>query len=435
MSRLRVLLLAPEANPESITGSLIGYCQAEALGRMHDVTLMILPSREAPVRRKQGAIRSVEVIRAVRLERILYWIIHRVFKDNYYSQALQALSYPFGIILEWQAWRQMRTRILAGEFDVVLRLLPVSAVRPSPFAFFLRNGPIPFVIGPINGGLPWPPGFSHAKKSKQWIGGLRALYRFMPFARSTYKRAAAIIAGSSQSYAEFAAFREKMFFLPENGVDRSRCSRRASSPIRAAKLELIFLGSLIPLKACDLALRGAAPLLKEGLARLTIVGDGPERQRLEKLTRSLGVDKSVSFYGFLKHDAAMQQLWSSDVLVFPSVRDFGGGVVFEALSLGVVPIVADFGGPGDVVQPGVGCKVRLTNEEDVVSQIEQILRGFAQDRDRLERLKEQAVAYASDYLSWDAKAQVITSIMRWALRQGAKPNLPPPKVLHLKHAM
>lgn len=432
MSPLRVLLLALEANPEGITGSLIGYCQAEALGRLHDVTLMIRPSREAPVRRKQGAIRSVEVIRVAWLERILSWIIHRVFKDNYYSQALQAFSYPFGIIFEWQAWRQMRTRILAGEFDVVLRLLPVSAVRPSPFAFFLRNGPVPLVIGPINGGLPWPPGFAQAKKSKQWIGELRALYRFMPFARSTYTRAAAIIAGSSQSYAEFSAFRDKMFFLPENGVDRSHCSRPAASPNRAAKLELIFLGSLIPLKACDLALRGAAPLVKEGLARFTIVGDGPERQRLEELTRSLGVENAVSFYGFLQHDAAMELLRSSDVLVFPSVRDFGGGVVFEALSLGVVPVVADFGGPGDVVQPAVGCKVHLTNEMDVVSQIEQILRSFAQDRDHLERLKGQAVRYASDYLSWDSKAQALTSIMHWALRRGPKPNLPPPKMLHIE---
>jgi hypothetical protein len=51
---------------------------------------------------------------------------------------------------------------MAGDFDVVLRLLPISSVLASPFAFFLRRGPIPFVIGPINGGLPWPLGFSQA---------------------------------------------------------------------------------------------------------------------------------------------------------------------------------------------------------------------------------------------------------------------------------
>ncbi len=136
MSRLRVLLLAPEANPDGITGSLIGYCLAEALWRVHYVTLMIRASREAPVRSMLGALSSVEVIRVAWLERFLAWTIHRVFKDNYYSQALQAFTYPFGIIFEWQAWRQIRARILAGEFDVVLRLLPVSAVRPRSLCFF-----------------------------------------------------------------------------------------------------------------------------------------------------------------------------------------------------------------------------------------------------------------------------------------------------------
>ena len=66
-----------------------------------------------------------------------------------------------------EAWRHLRTRIMAGEFDVVMRVSPVTSVLPSPFAFFLRNGPIPFVIGPINGGLPWPPGFSQADKQKE----------------------------------------------------------------------------------------------------------------------------------------------------------------------------------------------------------------------------------------------------------------------------
>ena len=100
---------------------------------------------------------------------------------------------------------------MAGDFDVVLRLLPITSVLPSPFAFFLRRGPIPFVIGPINGGLPWPPGFSQAEKQKEWISNLRNFYRFLPFARSTYRNAAAIIAGSSQTYTEFAALSRKAF--------------------------------------------------------------------------------------------------------------------------------------------------------------------------------------------------------------------------------
>ena len=136
----------------------------------------------------------------------------------------------------------------------------MTAVFPSPFAFFLRKGPIPFVIGPINGGLPFVQGFSQADNQKQWISSLRNLYRFLPFARSTYRNAAAIIAASSQTYAEFAAYRDKLFFVPEHGIARSLCSGDARSPEPGAKLELIFVGGLIPCKACDLALRAAAPL-------------------------------------------------------------------------------------------------------------------------------------------------------------------------------
>jgi glycosyltransferase involved in cell wall biosynthesis len=432
MSRLRILLLAPDANPEGICGSLIGYCQAQALAQLHDVTLVVRSASEQALRRRQSLLHSIEVVRLPHLERIYAWTVRRIFKENYNSQYLQASAYLLSIAFEWQAWRQTRAQIMAGEFDVVFRLLPVPAVRPSPFAFFLRNGPVPLVIGPVNGGLPWPAGFSQAQNQREWVSSLRNLYRFLPFARSTYRRAAAIIAGSSQAYAEFAAHREKLFFLPENGVGRSLCPDAMRNPEPGAKLELIFVGSLIPLKACDLALRGAAPLLRNDLAHFTVVGDGRERNRLEQLARSLGIEKAVSFCGWLSHEEAMERLRSADVLVFPSIRDFGGGVVFEALALGAVPVVVDFGGPGDIVRPEVGYKVALTNETEVVSQMEKILRRLAEDRDHLEDLRRQGVSYARERLSWDAKAQTLTAIMRWALGRGPKPNLPPPKTLHLE---
>lgn len=430
--RLRILLLAPEANPEGICGPLLSYCEAEALAQLHDVTLVIRSSGEEPVRRRQGSLHCVEVIRQPWLDRIYPWSVRRIFKSNYNNKALTVFNYPFAIAFEWGAWRRMRTRIVGGEFDVVLRLLPVPAVLPSPFAFFLRNRPIPFVIGPISGGLPWPQTFSQADSQKQWISGLRDLYRFMPFARSTYRHATAIIAGTSQTYAEFAAYREKLFFLLENGVSSSLCSGAERSLERNDKLELIFVGGLVPAKACDLALRAAASLLRTGLAHFTVVGDGPERDRLERLTRSLGIEEAVSFYGWLSHTEAMQRLSLADVLVFPSIRDNSPAVVFEALAAGAVPVVVDFGGPGDTVQSEIGFKVPLTNESEVVSQMEEILARLAQDRELLDRLRRQGMSYARECLVWDAKAQILTRIMLWALRRGPKPNLPPPKIVDLK---
>jgi glycosyltransferase involved in cell wall biosynthesis len=117
-------------------------------------------------------------------------------------------------------------------------------------------------------------------------------------------------------------------------------------------------------------------------------------------------------------------------MVFPSVRDFGAGVVFEALASGAVPVVADFGGPGDIVHPGVGYKVVLTNEAEVVARMEKILASLAQDRDLLNRLRQQGISYARECLTWDAKAKSTTRVLNWVARRGLKPDLPPPKILY-----
>jgi glycosyltransferase involved in cell wall biosynthesis len=407
----------------------VTYSHAAALAQLHDVTLVVQSSVEDTVRRANAAFRSIEVVRMPWLEFIHAWALRRIFKYNFDTQALTAFDYPFSLAFEWHAWRQLRERIFAGEFDVVLRVLPMTPVLPSPFAFFLRKGPIPFVIGPLNGGLPWPSGFSQLEKQKEWVSSLRNLYRYLPFARSTYRYAAAIIAASSQTYFEFTQYSDKLFFVPEPGIARSLCYGDSRCPQPEAKLKLIFVGGLVPRKACDLALRAAAPLLRGDLARFTVIGDGPERGRLEQLVRSLGIEKVVSFYGWLSHGEVLKHLRSADVFVFPSLRDNGAGVVFEAFGTGAVPVVADFGGPGDIVHSEVGYKVALTTEDDMVAQMEKILRELARNRDRLEQLRRKGMAYARDSLTWDAKARAVTQVLDWVVRRGPKPELPPPKLL------
>ena len=429
MGRLRILVLGPDCNPEGISIPYVTYSHAAALAQNHDVCLVVRSTVEDSVRRAKASFRSIEVVRMPWLERVYAWGFRTIFKSNFASQALTAFEYPFALAFEWFAWRQLRRRIYAGEFDVVLRVVPMTAVLPSPFAFFLRKGPIPFVIGPINGGLPFVKGFSQATGQKEWISGLRNLYRFLPFARSTYRHATAIIAASSQTYAEFTAYHDKLFFVAEPGIARGLCYDDRRNPEPGSKLDLIFVGALIPCKACDLGLRAAAPLLRSDLARFTVLGDGPERNRLEQLVKSLGIEKAVSFRGWVSHEEVLARLRAADVMVFPSVRDFGAGVVFEALATGAVPVVADFGGPGDIVNSQVGYKVPLTNENDFVERMEKILAELANNRDRLEQLRRQSIAYIRESLTWEAKADATTKILRWAVNQGPKPDFPPPKTL------
>jgi glycosyltransferase involved in cell wall biosynthesis len=431
MSRLRILLLGPDCNPEEVSIPYVTYSHAAALAELHDVTLVAGSSAEDALRRAKGPFREIEVVRTPLLDRIFAWGFRWAFKNNYDSQAVTAFRYPFCIAFEWCAWRQFRKRIFSGEFDVALRVVPMTPSMPSPFAFFLRKGPIPFVIGPLNGGLPWPSGFTQLKEQREWISRFRNVYRFLPFARSTYRYAAAIIAASSQTYSEFIAHRDKLFFVPEPGISRLVCSPDSRSSESGSKLEMIFVGGLVPRKACDLALRAAALLLQSDQARFTVIGDGPERNRLEQLVKSLYIEKSVSFCGWLGHSEVLSRFRTADVFVFPSLRDNGAGVVFEALASGAVPVVVDFGGPGDIVHPQVGYKVPLTNESDMVLQMEKILANLANNRDLLSRLRQQGMSYARESLTWEAKAKSTTQVLTWVIGRAPKPDLPSPKAMQL----
>jgi glycosyltransferase involved in cell wall biosynthesis len=388
---------------------------------------------EDAVRKAEGGFFGIESVSLADFDRFYDWIFRLMFKGDRGNLLWTAVRYPRAIAFERRAWKQLRTRILGGEFDVVLRILPIVPMFSSPFAFFLRNGPIPFVLGPLNGGVPWPQGFSQIQRQRaaagNWAARFRNLYRFLPFARSTFAKATAIICGSSHTCRELSRYRGKLFYVPgENGLEsstiRERPVSRSGNPKR---LELVFAGRLVPYKACDIALRGAASLLRDGRAHLRILGEGQERQRLENLVDELGVRGAVTFCGMLGHSETLSQLGKSDVLVFPSLREFGGGVVFEALAMGAVPVVADHGGPGDIVTDEVGCRIPLTDETRMVTEIDSVLQHLASDSDYLERLRTGGLAYARKQLTWEAKASMVTKILLWAVGSGQKPVMLPPK--------
>src|SRR5436189_2826918 len=135
MNRLRILLFVPDCNPEGVSMPYVTYSHAAALAQLHDVTLVVGSPSEDRTRRAKAPFRIIEVVRMPLLDRIYAWSLRRIFKNNYDSQVLTLFGYPFALAFERRAWRQLRRRIFAGAFDVVLRIMPYTPVIPSPFAF------------------------------------------------------------------------------------------------------------------------------------------------------------------------------------------------------------------------------------------------------------------------------------------------------------
>ena len=193
MSRLRILVLGPESNPETVSIPFVTYSNAAALAEIHDVTLLVRSTVEEPVRRAKAAFKSVEVVRMPMLERLYAWMLRRIFNYNYDTQALTALGYPYALSFEWKAWRTGSKadflRVSLTSFCALCRW-PRPCLAPSHSS--CARGPVPFVLGPLNGGLRSAPGFSQPDKRAEWVWMVRNLYRYLPFTRSTYRYAAAM---------------------------------------------------------------------------------------------------------------------------------------------------------------------------------------------------------------------------------------------------
>ncbi len=106
---------------------------------------------------------------------------------------------------------------------------------------------------------------------------------------------------------------------------------------------------LVPVKNHELLLRGVAAMSNSCLQPfLLLVGDGPERQRLERLAADVGLNGRVIFTGYRPDARAI--VAGVDLLALPSKNDSFGRVLIEAMQAGVPVLGADSGGIPDIIQ-------------------------------------------------------------------------------------
>jgi starch synthase len=119
-------------------------------------------------------------------------------------------------------------------------------------------------------------------------------------------------------------------------------------------------------------------------------------------------------------------LASGHVLLFPSIREFGGGVVLEAMAGGVVPVVVDYGGPAEIVDESSGYRIPLASSDDSAARITNILQELCASPERFEALSAGAKERIRTSYTWEAKAQASLSVYRHVTGLAGRPSLDPP---------
>ena len=188
--------------------------------------------------------------------------------------------------------------------------------------------------------------------------------------------------------------------LPEEDI----CKLSAFPFRQSAPFRLISMGNLLHWKGFELGLRAFGLFNRQfPTSEYWMVGDGPERKRLERLARRLGIAERVTFWGALPRSEAVEKLSESDVLVHPSLHDSGGWVCLEAMAAGRPVICLDLGGPALQVTEDVGIKVPAISPGPVVDDLAEALHRLASDHELRARLSVGARKRVQEHFNWDKK--------------------------------
>ncbi|MGY6409398.1 MAG: glycosyltransferase [Alkalilacustris sp.] len=411
--RCRVLLIAEAANPEWVSVPLQAWFIIDALRREVDAHIVTqVRNREAFLRAGLVEGQDFTAIDNEHVARPLF-LLGRALgaaggKGYTIGTAMSALAYPS---FERMVWDRFGEALRAGAYDVVHRVTPRTPTANGMLAQRCQEIGLPFLVGPLNGGLPWPRGYERVRwQERDVLSYFRGSYKLLPGRWGTLSAASVIMCGSRATMAEIPPrFADKTVYVEPNGIDPGRFDRRAvqrgaadPGPLRAC-----FVGRLVPYKCPDLLLEACEPFLKARRMHLTIVGDGPFRGALEALVARLGIGDQVRFTGNLPHTDVQNVLAECEILTFPSIREFGGAVLLEAMAVGVVPVVVDYGGPGEFVSEDTGFKIPVAPPAQLRAALRDCVGHILENRDLLPVYSQRALASIDERFLWSCIARKI----------------------------
>lgn len=410
--RLKVLMIAEQCNPEGFSVPLIAYKLYERIREFADITL-VTHERFKPQIENVRSGHEVVYIKESRLAKLYKRCVHAITRrKDIFWRLEQILTYPLYAEFNHRVYKLLGEKVSSEHYDVVHGYTPI--IPRYPYKIVQNCIKTPFLLGPVNGGLPFFKQFNDIRKS-EWaiLDYVRNFNRLIPGYTKTYKTADHILAASSNTYNQLTELfniephRMSMFY--ENGLTKSFFNTKA--PTDSKICNLLFSGRLIKVKGADMVIEAVAGLRHEIKQRvhLTLVGEGVERQNLEAKVQKLELNDHITFTGWITHNETLEYYKKSHIFCFPSIREFGGAVVLEAMANGLPCIVTDFGGIGEYVTENCGIKIPMTSREDIVNIMTCAIENLVTDRKKRNELSVNAVQRAREF-EWSSKARNLLNV-------------------------
>jgi len=331
---------------------------------------------------------------------------------SWWKKGLQGVHLHYYL---WQISAYFNARRLHDQvgLDIVHHVTYVRYSSPSFLAFL----PIPFVWGPVGGGEVAPKAFwedfSFRGKFYEILRKLaHQLGEFDPFTRLTAQRSFVVRATTEDTAKRLCSIgATNVQIISESGLSQHEiaclleCAPSNTTPVR-----FISMARLLHWKGLHLSLQAFSQADLPENTEYWILGEGPERERLQVLAEKLGITDRLKFWGRLPRNETLEKLRQSHVLVHPSLHDSGGWVCLEAMAAGRPVICLDLGGPAIQVTEKTGFKVSAQEPKQAIAGIAEAMALLAHDSALRLQMGQEGQHHVKESYSWEAKAILLSQV-------------------------
>jgi glycosyltransferase involved in cell wall biosynthesis len=198
------------------------------------------------------------------------------------------------------------------------------------------------------------------------------------FERLAINKADAVIAVSAaiEDIAQNKGVKKERIYTIPNGIDLEEFDRTHST-LKLGSPSLLFVGRLVKAKNVKTLIRSVV-LVKEEIPdiHLYIAGDGPQMSKLRILVEELGLEKNITFLGYIFGDEKNQYYRSIDICIVPSTFESFSLVALEAMAAGKPVIASNVGGLPGLVEDGVtGYLFSPDDPRELADKIKQLIKN------------------------------------------------------------
>lgn len=301
------------------------------------------------------------------------------------------------------------------KFDYIHHVTFVSYRYPS----FLCLLNIPFIFGPIAGGEESPKNlrvnFDLKSKTKEYLRDLsNKIIKFSPFVNMVFKKSQKIIVTTDETKSKipkkyhYKTFTELAISPNDEILIEKNLSFKESNNL----FQICFAGVFEHRKGIYIILETIKKLKQKNIKFIfNFYGDGPIKNFIKNYIVKTNLQNEVKLHGKVSYEKINKELIKNDIFLFPSLRDSGGFVLFEAMQAGLPCIVLNLGGPAKIIDQKCGIKIDVDgkSQTQIIKEICNNLSYLSKNKNKINEMSKNCLINLNNF-SWSNKIKKIYNL-------------------------